>query len=169
MCLLKLSFEYVNKPDFSAVADDIFNILADNMTIIAPTGNTREDDYECWHQSVSDGLKRDERQIVIIKDNDNIIGFFQYYTNEDTFMMEEIQFKPEYQGKGVFRALYGFVIPQIRDDIEFVEAYASISNSKSIGILENFGLTNIGLNKNGRSYHFKGRYSDLLKWYNNGE
>ena len=169
MCLLKLSFEYMNKPDFSAVADDIFNILADNMTIIAPTGNTREDDYECWYQSVSDGLKRDERQIVIIKDNDNIIGFFQYYTNEDTFMMEEIQFKPEYQGKGVFRALYGFVIPHIRDDIEFVEAYASISNSKSIGILENFGLTNIGLNKNGRSYHFKGRYSDLLKWYNNGE
>ena len=169
MCLLKLSFEYMNKPDFSALADDIFNILADNMTIIAPTGNTREDDYECWYQSVSDGLKRDERQIVIIKDNDNIIGFFQYYTNEDTFMMEEIQFKPEYQGKGVFRALYGFVIPHIRDDIEFVEAYASISNSKSIGILENFGLTNIGLNKNGRSYHFKGRYSDLLKRYNNGE
>ena len=27
MCLLNLSFEYVNKPDFSAVADDIFNIL----------------------------------------------------------------------------------------------------------------------------------------------
>ncbi len=31
MCLLNLSFEYVTKPDFSAVANDIFNILADNM------------------------------------------------------------------------------------------------------------------------------------------
>lgn len=169
MCLLNLSFEYVNKPGFSAVADDIFNILADNMTAIAPTDNTREDDYNCWYGGVTDGLKRDERQIILIKDNDNIIGFFQYYINEDTFMMEEIQFKSEYQGKGVFRALYGFVIPHIRDDIEFVEAYASISNSKSIGILKKFGLTNIGLNKNGRSYHFKGRYSDLLKWYNDGE
>ena len=167
MCLLNLSFEYLNKLDFSAVADDIFNILADNMTVIAPTGNTREDDYNCWYGCVSDGLKRNERQIILIKDNGNIIGFFQYYTNESTFMMEEIQFKPEYQGKGVFRALYGFVIPHIRDDIEFVEAYASISNNKSICILEKFGLINIGLNKNGRSYHFKGSYNSLLKWFNN--
>lgn len=161
-----ITFSHLNKSDFSIVANDIFNILADNMTVIAPTGNLREDDYNCWYGCVTDGLKRDERQIILIKDNDNIIGFFQYYINEDTFMMEEIQFKPEYQGKGVFRALYGFIIPHIRDDIEFVEAYASISNSKSIGILEKFGLINIGLNKNGRSYHFKGRFADLIKWYN---
>ncbi len=169
MTLYNIRFEYLNKPDFSTVSNDIFNILADNMTIIAPTGNTREDDYKCWYGSVSDGLNRNERQIILIKYNDNIIGFFQYYINDDTFMMEEIQFKSEYQCKGVFRALYGFVISHIRNDIEIVEAYASISNSKSIGILENFGLINIGLNENGRSYHFKGRYSDLLKWYDDGE
>lgn len=167
MSLKYLSFEYLYKPDFSAVANDIFNILADNMTEIAPTGNTREDDYNCWYGCVSDGLKRDERQIILIKVNKKIVGFFQYYINENTFMMEEIQFKPEYQGKGIFRKLYGFVIPQIRDNIEFVEAYASIRNSKSIGILEKFGLTNIGLNKNGCSYHFKGRYADLKAWYHN--
>ena len=165
MCLLKLSFEYVNKPDFSLFAQQIFDILADNMTVIAPTGNTREDDYNCWYECVSEGLQRSERQIILIKDKENLVGFFQYYTNEDTFMMEEIQFKPEYQGKGVFRTLYGFVIPRIRKDIRFVEAYANISNSKSICILEKLGLTNSGLNKNGRSYHFKGNYSDLLKWY----
>ncbi len=163
-----MSFSYLNKHEFSTISNNIFNILADNMEKIAPTGNTREDDYKCWYESVSDGLNRDERQVILIKDNDNIIGFFQYYTNENTFMMEEIQFKPEYQGKGVFRVLYGFVISHIRDDIEFVEAYANISNSKSIGILENLGLTNIGLNKNGRSYHFKGKYSDLLEWFHSG-
>ncbi len=165
MCNLNLSFEHLNKPDFPALANDIFTILADNMTLIAPTGNSREDDYNCWYGCVTDGLIRDERQIILIKNNGNLIGFFQYYINEDTFMMEEIQFKSEYRGKGVFRALYGFIIPLIRDDIEFVEAYASIRNNKSIGILGKFGLKNIGLNKNGRSYHFKGNYSDLLKWY----
>lgn len=168
MTLYNISFEYLNKSDFQIVARVIFNILADNMTVIAPTGNSRAEDFNLWFEAVSDGLRRAERQIILIKDNDNIIGFFQYYTNEDTFIMEEIQFKPEYQGKGVFRALYGFIFSHIREDIEFVEAYASISNSKSIGILEKFGLTNIGLNKNGRSYHFKGRYSDLLKWYHSG-
>lgn len=77
-------------------------------------------------------------------------------------MMEEIQFKPEYQGRNVFRALYGFLL--LKEDIKFVEAYANTSNHKSIGILEKLGLSKIGTNKNGNSYHFRGKYSDLIKW-----
>ena len=100
-----VSFSYLNKSDFQTVARQIFDILADNMTVIAPTGNSREEDFSLWSDAVSDGLRRAERQIILIKDDDNLIGFFQYYTNADTFMMEEIQFKSEYQGKGVFRAL----------------------------------------------------------------
>lgn len=162
---IKVNFHYLNKQDFPIVASEIFNILADNMEIIAPTDNTREEDYKCWYEGVSKGLERDERQIVLIKDGDNIIGFFQYYTNADTFMMEEIQFKPEYQGKNIFRKLYGFLIQKIREDIKFVEAYANVSNHKSIGILGNLGLTKIGMNKNGRCFHFRGNYGDLIKWY----
>lgn len=165
MALCNIRFQYLNKSEFRTVAQQIFDILADNMEIIAPTGNSREEDFVLWSDAVSDGLQRPERQIIFINDNKNIVGFFQYYTNADTFMMEEIQFKPEYQGKGIFRELFGFVVSHIREDIRFVEAYANISNSKSIGILEKLGLTNIGLNKNGRSYHFKGDYADLLKWY----
>ncbi len=165
MCLFNLIFEYMNKSDFSAVSGEIFDILADNMTLIAPTGNTREDDYKCWYECVSDGLKHDSRQIILIKDSGDLIGFFQYYTNEDVFMMEEIQFKPDYQERGIFRKLYGFVLENIRNDLKFVEAYASINNQKSIGILRKFGLSNEGLNKNGRSYHFKGNFVDLIKWY----
>lgn len=162
-----VSFGYLNKPDFQTVARQIFDILADNMTSLAPTGNTREEDFNLWFDAVSDGLQRAERQIILIKDNENLVGFFQYYTNTDTFMMEEIQIKPEYQGTGVFRELYGFILKNIRNDLEFVEAYANINNKKSIGILEKFGLSNTGLNKNGRSYHFKGNFVDLIKWYEN--
>ena len=162
---MNLSFEYINKSDFFAASDAVFDILAENMTVIAPTGNTRDYDYKCWRGCVSDALQHDERQIILIKDNENLAGYFQYCTNEDTFMMEEIQLRPEYRGKGVFRELYGFILKNIRNDLEYVEAYASINNRKSIGILERFGLLNISLNKNGRSYHFKGKYSDLLKWY----
>lgn len=159
-------FEYLNKPNFPIVSNTLFNILADNMEKIAPTGNTREEDCKGWCEGVSNGLKRDERQIVLVKEADKIIGFFQYYTNADTFMMEEIQFKSEYQGKNIFRELYGFLIPNIRENIKFVEAYANIPNHKSIGILEKLGLTKIGMNKNGRCFHFRGNYSDLVKWYN---
>lgn len=162
---MNIKFEYLNKADFSVILPVIFDILADNMEKIAPTGNTREEDYMSWYEGVSGGLKRDKRQIVLIKDSDCIIGFFQYYTNDDTFMMEEIQFKPEYQGKNIFRKLYGFLISNIREDIKFVEAYANTENLKSIGILECLGLSKIGLNKNGRCFRFRGNYSDLIKWY----
>lgn len=160
-----INFEYLNKPDFPKVAQEIFDILADNMTVIAPTGNSRERDFELWLDAVNGGLQKEERQIILVKDNENLIGFFQYFTNADSFMMEEIQLKPDYQGKGIFRALYGFILNNIKADLKFVEAYASINNQKSIAILEKFGLSNIGLNKNGRSYHFKGAFCDLIKWY----
>lgn len=161
-----ICFEYLNKPDFSTVSNVLFNILAENMEKIAPTGNTREEDYKCWYKGVSEGLKRNERQIVLIKASDSIIGFFQYYIKADTFMMEEIQLKSEYHGKGVFRKLYGFLIPGIGEAIKFVEAYANVKNHKSIGILEKMGLAKIGMNKNGCCFHFRGIYSDLIKWYN---
>ena len=162
-----ISFEYLKKSDFPVFAQQIFDILAGNMTVIAPTGNSREEDFNLWSDAVGDGLQREERQIILIKDKENIIGFFQYYTNNDTFMMEEIQFKPEYQGKGIFRVLYGFILKNIKTDLEFVEAYANINNQKSICILEKFGLSNTGLNKSGHSYHFKGKFVDLIKWYKN--
>lgn len=162
---IKVTFSYLNKLDFPYIAHDIFNILADNMEIIAPTGNKREDDYKCWYEAVKNGLKRDERHIILIKDNHNIIGFFQYYTNENTFVMEEIQIESAYQGKNIFRDLYGFIILNINADIEFVEAYANTANKKSIGILEHLGLLKIGMNKNGKSFHFKGSYANLVEWY----
>ena len=120
-----ITFEYLNKSDFSVISSEIFNILADNMTVIAPTGNSRQEDYKCWYESVSLGLQREERQIILIKDYDKIIGFFQYYINSDTLMMEEIQFKAEHQGKGLVRKLYSFVDSSIKTDYEFLEAYAN--------------------------------------------
>lgn len=162
-----ITFEFLNKTDFRQNSKEIFDILADNMTVIAPTGNSREEDYLCWSDSVSEGLERAERKIVLIKRCDDLIGFFQYFTNEDTFRMEEIQLKPEYHGKGIFRKLYGFILPKIDNSIEFVDAFANIQNEKSIAILEHLGLKNIGMNKNGRSYHFKGQLKKLKEWYEN--
>ena len=48
-----------------------------------------------------------------------------------------------------------------------IGAHAKGYNRNSIGILEKFGLLNTGLNKNGHSYHFKGNFVNLIKWYEN--
>lgn len=165
--LESLKFEFLNKSDFSANAQQIFDILADNMSVIAPTGNSRKEDFILWSDAVGDGLQKPERKIILIKEKENLIGYFQYYTNTDTFMMEEIQLRSEYHGKGVFRELYGFILNSIKADLEFVEAYANMNNKKSIAILKKLGLINSGLNKNGHSYYFKGNFLDLIKWYEN--
>ena len=163
----KVTFDYMDKEAFYSLSNILFDILADNMQVIAPTGNTREEDYKCWYEGVGDGLKRAERQIVLIKDADSIVGFFQYYTNEDTFMMEEFQLKSEYHGRGITRQLYGFLLESINGDTEFVEAYANTKNAKSIAILGKMGLLKIGTNKNGSCFHFKGKYANLKEWYIN--
>lgn len=162
------AFEYLDKSLFDEYESTLFNILADNMTLIAPTGADREEEHKSWYSAVKDGLCADARRIVLIKeiDTERIIGFFQYYTNPHVFMMEEIQIIPEFQGRdNIFRDLYGFVLGNISDSPEFVEAYADKRNAKSHAILRRLGLSVIGENKNGNCHYLRGRYSELLKWY----
>ena len=163
-----INFGFLKKCDFALYSKKLFDILADNMSVICPTGNSREDDYREWFSAVSDGLKKENRNIILIYNSENSdpIGFFQYYTTHDTFMMEEIQIMSEYMGKfSIFRDLYGFVLQNISLSIKYVEAYANRQNKKSIGILKRLGLDIIEKVHDGRLYHFKGKFSDLVKWY----
>lgn len=162
-----LHFEFLNKNDFNQHAECLFEILATNMNKIAPSGSTYNDDYIVWKEAVGEGIKKEKRQIIVIFLNDVIIGFFQYFINNDMFMMEEIQFKEEQQGKNnIFRDLYSFVFSVLPNNIKYVEAYANKLNDKSNAILLRLGLKKIGENKSGKSYHYRGNFSDLLAWYN---
>ena len=162
-----MKLQYLNKDEFTQRAPRLFTILADNMNKIAPTGNAREEDYIQWRSAVAEGLKREERQIVLMYLGKNeIVGYFQYYTNADTFAMEEIQIVPKCQGaNGLFRQLYGLVLPHLHKEILYVTAYANKKNEKSMGILRRLGLSIVGENQSGSSFRFQGIYKDLLKWY----
>ena len=156
-----IAFEYLSKANFPSISRGIFGILAENMADVSEKAWT----YESWYQAVGGGLQSKQRQIVLIRDSCKIVGFFQYYTNSTTFMMEEIQLMPEYRGTGIFRALYGFLLANIGADLDFVEAYAHRNNHKSIAILKKLGLSVVGTAENGNLYHFKGSYADLKAWY----
>lgn len=161
-------FEYLMKDEFDTVEQKIFDILADNMTLIAPSGESRDEDHRTWYSAVREGLKAEQRKIVLIKENntDNIIGFFQYYVNFETFMMEEIQIIPECWGKdSIFRDLYDFVLSHIEVPPHYVSAYANKSNEKSVSILRHLGLEIVEENKNGNSYKLRGDFSALVIWY----
>ena len=161
-----ISFSILQKNKATDVLPILFKILHSNMSLIAPTGNTYEDDYRLWIDSVAPALKKDARQIILIYDDTEIIGYFQYYVNATTFMMEEIQFNKEYQGTGLFRRLYSYIFEIIPNETLYVEAYAHKSNQKSKSILKHIGLQTIGENKNGNIYHFRGDCYEMLKKYN---
>ena len=165
--MTEITFRYLQKPPSPALLDEIFTILAANMRVIAPTGLTYEEDRAQWLSCVPPTLEKEARQIVLIYDRDELIGFFQYYVTADraVFMMEEIQFKPAYHGSGLFGDLYRYLIPRLPADIQAVEAYADKRNRKSLAVLAHLGLTVIGENKNGISYRLRGSYTELRSRY----
>ena len=160
-----IQFAYLDKAKFPQMSRGLFDILATNMNAIAPTGNAYEDDLASWCGAVAQGLAKENRQIILmLTDGDQLIGFFQYCTSGGLLMMEEIQLASSWQGKdNVFRRLYDFFIPQL-SGIQTVEAYANKQNAKSQGILKRLGLTVIGENRTGSSYHYRGQFTALLNW-----
>lgn len=164
-----ISFVILPKNETENILPSLFRILHSNMSVIAPTGNSYDEDYCLWHNSVAPALEKDARQIILIYDDTEIIGYFQYYVNATTFMMEEIQFNKEYHGTGLFQRLYAYLFEIIPQETLYIEAYAHKQNQKSQGILKHLGLQVIGENKNGNSYHFRGDCHQALKRYSTRE
>ncbi len=161
-----ISFKFLSKN----LADDflpiLFKILYSNMSVIAPAGNSYDRDFRLWYDGVRPALKKDSRQIILIYDDSKIIGYFQYYVDETTFMMEEIQFDKKYRGTGLFRQLYSYLFEIIPQKTLYVEAYAHKKNKKSQSILKRLGLHIIGENNAGSSYLFRGNCRQVLSKYN---
>ena len=155
----------LDKTRKDAVLPQLFAILHANMSKIAPTGSSYEDDLALWLSCVSPALEKEPRRILLLLDGDEIAGFFQYFVHNGLFMMEEIQLRDRYKGTGVFGELYAYLTRIIPKDTELVEAYANKSNHKSIAVLHHLGLEIVGENKNGISYHFRGRYENILRRY----
>ena len=155
-----IEFSFMDKREKDALLPELFTLLYENMNEIAPSGEDPADELRGWLEAVSPALDRTERRIVLIKDDGRLVGYFQYYVNEATFMMEEIQFERELWGSGLFAELYAFLRGEI-PPVPFVEAYAHKLNAKSQGILEHIGLERIGENKNGSCFHYRGDCGEM--------
>ncbi len=160
-------FEYLDKSDFDMYAPKLFEILYCNMSVIAPSGLSYEEDFSSWSSAFGGAFKgREQRKILLVLSQEReVIGFFGYCVSSDTLMMEEIQLLPQYQGKhGIFRSLYEFVVGELPKNLKYVEAYAHKNNSKSISILRKMGLEAAGENPSGSCHFLRGEYSSLLQW-----
>ena len=158
---MRFNFQLLEKAALEDILLQLFKILHGNMSLIAPTGGTFEEDFAVWREYIVPALQEERRQMVLMLCGDELAGYFQYDICNDVFMMEEIQIRPEYQGTGLFRELYRWLGDKIPGDVTYVQAYSNKENLKSQGILERLGLRRIGESKSGNSYHYMGKCRGL--------
>ncbi len=160
-------FVYLDKQKIDGYTEELFKILHSNMSLIAPTGNSYNEDFAMWASEIVSALKKDQRQIILMYVDRTLAGYFQYYINADTnsFMMEEIQIKKSYQRSGLFAEFFKWLLKQLPKNIMYVEAFANKKNHKSQAVLTHMGFVKMGENKNGNSFYYKGNYADLLSKY----
>lgn len=158
-------FKYADKQNIEDILPSLFDILHSNMSVIAPTGNTYDEDMKIWSSNIIPSLQKESRQIVLMLAENELIGYFQYSVCFDSLMMEEIQIRKDYHRTGIFRLFYSWLVKKLPRNIKYVEANSNKSNYKSQGVLEHLGIIRTGENKTGKSYHYKGDYAVLLKKY----
>ena len=160
-------FLFADKQELEKILPDLFRILHSNMSIIAPTNNSYNEDYGIWSSYIVPAIQKEQRQIVLMYVDNELVGYFQYYINGDTnsLMMEEIQIEKAFQETGLFSEFYNWLIKSLPKNIMYVEAYANKKNIKSQNILKSLGLVESGENKNGNSFYYKGVYVNLLNKY----
>ena len=162
---MTFTFQFVDKGIFSQVAPKLFDLLYANMSEIAPSGYCYEEDREVWMEAVMPAIEKANRQVVLIYADGIEAGYFQYYTTKESLMLEEFQLKQPYQGSGAFGALFSWLLPQLPEDLRFVEAYAHKQNLRSQAILGHLKLERVGENKSGNSWYFKGSCKALRNHY----
>lgn len=162
---MHFTFELADKGAFSKFAPDLFDLLYNNMSEIAPSGYCYEEDRAVWMEAVVPAMEKPNRQVVLIYADGLTVGYFQYYTTAESLMMEEFQLKPMYQGSGAFGALFAWLLPHLSEDLQIVEAYAHKQNLRSQTILTHLGMQRVGENNSGNSWRFKGAYTRLKERY----
>ena len=162
---MDVQFEYADKMHLEENLPVCFEILYENMNAIAPTGDSYETDLRLWYDNIYPLMEKDGRQLVLICCKGELAGYFQYSVLDNTLLMEEIQFRANYHGSGMFRQLYTWLTEQLPKDLCHVAAYAHKSNRKSQNILNYLGLVCCGENKSGNSFYYEGSYRTLLNKY----
>ena len=166
--MVEFDLRYLEKDEFDACGGELFDIMYSNMNSIAPFKSDYETELADWLRLYGGAFKnRAERKILLVTASDGEIkGFFGYCAHGEAFDMEEIQFLPEIQGQNaIFRRLYGRVLSDLPDGIQYVEACANKENNKSQAILARLGLKKTGEDVEKGIFFFRGRLADLLEWY----
>ena len=157
-----MEFSFLDKRECERVLPLLFDILHQNMSVIAPTGASYEEDRAEWLSAVLPAMQKEPRQIILMRNEEDLAGYFQYYVYNGVFMVEEIQIRPVYQRTALLLRLCRFLCDVIPRDTQCIEAYAHKKNRNSQSVIGALGMACIGENKNGNSWHYRGEVAPLF-------
>ena len=153
----RISFCFFDWAQSEDILPQMFDILFTNMSKIAPTGNSYEDDKQMWLSAIT-SVQGKEKQILLMYVGEFLAGYFQYRIDRDTMLIEEIEIAPDYQRTVLFYHFLKFIADILPKDIVYVSAYINKRNLNSQQIAEKLGMKIVGENKNGRSWRYQGEW-----------
>ena len=156
-----ITFTYLNKNEKEKILPELFDLLFDNMSEIAPTNLTYEQEQMQWLGNVSPALDKPARQIIMCYADEELIGYIQYYINSKLLMIEELQLKKEHHCTLTFYRFCKYFIGTLPADIEHVEAFAERRNIKSQKLMQRLGMELI--DNNAEFVHLHGEADEIIK------
>ena len=136
-------FAYLDKQQKDIWLPKMFDLLYDNMRLIAPGDLPYEEEKQQWLSNVSPALKKAPRQVLLAFWKEELVGFIQFYTRQELLMVEEMQIQKEYQGTSLFYALCRFLGRNLPADIHYLEAFAHSQNLHSLKLMQKMGMNPI--------------------------
>lgn len=142
----------------------LFDLLYDNMKVIAPSGLPYEEEKNNWLATVSPAIDKAPRQVIMCFDNDTLAGFMQYYIRNDLLMIEEAQLAGAYQRTTAFYRMCKHLSGILPNNIAHIEAYADKRNLNSISIMKKLGMEIVEDDESSPFLHLRGYVNQIRKF-----
>ena len=151
---MSMLFRAFDRTMAEEILPEMFDILYANMSRIAPTGGSYEDDRRMWMSYMTSA--GEEQKVILMYDGAVLAGYFQYRIDGDTLLVEEIEIAPDHQRTLLFYYFFRYALRHIPSHVIHVEAYIDKANMGSQRIAEKLGMKIIGENPSGRSWRCRG-------------
>lgn len=149
------TFVYLDKSKKNEILPALFDILYSNMSVIAPSGMSYDDEKREFLAEVSSAVEKAPRQVILCFVKEELAGFLMYYTRDDLLMIEEVQLSKKHQKTMLFYRLCSFFSDALPNNIEFVESFVHKSNIYSLSMQKKLGMEIIDF-RNEKLYHLRG-------------
>lgn len=144
----------LNKNEVLNLLDNMFDTISINMENIIDTGNTKDENYKNWKNSMLKELDNNHKKWVGAFENNVLIGYFLYKVNNNTVNLDEIQVVKNHQGDGyTFIKLFKYILrDRTIKDTYMVTTYVNKNNIKSKAIVNKFGFKVLEQKERGIKY-----------------